>query len=127
MTTKREYAISLGLAKPGRGRLSAAAHEAINKAISEGMTFSDSAPAPAEKNDKPKPEPKSSSGDEKNFFGPTPDKRFNGGWYIVVNGKNKSVSGREVCRTCGYSLDYHICNLPTIPDIVSNEMVPVIR
>lgn len=37
--TKREYAISLGLAQPGRGRLSRAAHAAIAKAESEGMTF----------------------------------------------------------------------------------------
>lgn len=38
---KREYAISLGLAKAGRGKLSRAAHEAINKAIAGGMTFSE--------------------------------------------------------------------------------------
>lgn len=42
MTTRREYAISLGLAKQGRGRLSHEAHAAIAKAESEGMTFSDS-------------------------------------------------------------------------------------
>jgi hypothetical protein len=37
--TPREYAISLGLAKPGRGRLSREAHAAIEKAKTEGMTF----------------------------------------------------------------------------------------
>ena len=42
MQTRREYAASLGLAKLGvRGKLSRAAHEAINKAVSEGMVFSD--------------------------------------------------------------------------------------
>jgi hypothetical protein len=41
MPTKREYAVSLGLAKNGRGKLSKAAHEAINKAIKDGMVFDD--------------------------------------------------------------------------------------
>lgn len=39
MATKREYAISLGLAKPGKGRMSRAAHDAINAAIADGMIF----------------------------------------------------------------------------------------
>lgn len=37
----REYCVQLGLAKPGRGKLSANAHEAIKKAIVEGMIFDD--------------------------------------------------------------------------------------
>jgi len=37
--TKREYAVSLGLAKPARGRMSPAAYDAIAKAESEGMVF----------------------------------------------------------------------------------------
>lgn len=42
MTTRREYAASLGLAIPNtRGRLSKEAHEAIAKAESEGMVFTD--------------------------------------------------------------------------------------
>ena len=53
MTTAREYLISKGLAKPGRGRLSRDAHAALAKAIAEGMTFTDSKPAP-----KPKAESK---------------------------------------------------------------------
>lgn len=39
MATKREYAISLKLAKPGKGRMSRAAHDAINEAIANGMVF----------------------------------------------------------------------------------------
>lgn len=35
----RDYCISLGLAKPGKGKLSAAAHAAIKKAIDNGQTF----------------------------------------------------------------------------------------
>lgn len=36
---KREYAISLGLAKPGKGRLSLAAKTAIHNAELAGMVF----------------------------------------------------------------------------------------
>ena len=46
VTTKKEYAISLGLAKSGRGRLSLAAHKAIDEAISNGMVFSDTKTPP---------------------------------------------------------------------------------
>lgn len=46
MTTRREYAASLGLAKPNtRGRLSKEAHEAIAKAEADGMVFTDNAKA----------------------------------------------------------------------------------
>lgn len=42
MTTRREYAASLGLAKAdGRGRLSREALAAIDKALAEGRSFSD--------------------------------------------------------------------------------------
>lgn len=37
----REYLVSLGLAKPGRGRLSLTAKEALSKAMADGMTFDD--------------------------------------------------------------------------------------
>lgn len=47
MVTQREYLVGLGLASPGRGRFSKDAHAALNKALSEGMKFTDgSAPAP---------------------------------------------------------------------------------
>lgn len=39
--TKREYLISLGLAKPGRGRFSREGVSAIKQAESEGMSFDD--------------------------------------------------------------------------------------
>jgi len=54
MMTKREYLVGLGLAKPGRGRLSAAAHTALEAAIADGMTFDD---------DKPVDKPVDKSGD----------------------------------------------------------------
>lgn len=39
MPTKREYLVQKGLAKEGRGRLSAAAHQAIRDAINSGVKF----------------------------------------------------------------------------------------
>lgn len=48
MTTRREYAASLGLAKAdGRGRLSAAALEAIAEMEANGMVFEDTAASKA--------------------------------------------------------------------------------
>jgi hypothetical protein len=41
MQSRKEYAVGLGLAKPGRGRLSKEAWAAIHKAEQEGMEFSD--------------------------------------------------------------------------------------
>jgi hypothetical protein len=41
MQSRKEYAVGLGLAKPGRGRLSKDAWAAIHKAEQEGMQFSD--------------------------------------------------------------------------------------
>ena len=39
--TAREYLVGLDLARPSKGRFSAEAKEALAKALSEGMTFSD--------------------------------------------------------------------------------------
>jgi hypothetical protein len=41
MMTRKEYAISLGLAKPGRGRMSKEAHEAISQALADGYVFAE--------------------------------------------------------------------------------------
>ena len=127
MQTRREYAISLGLAKDGRGRMSKEAHSAINKALAEGMRFSDvrqdsdsSIPVTSEQASKDSAAPE-------NLFGPTPEPLYNGGWYVWEGKKKRNISGREVCRGCGLSLDYHRCNLPIFPSRITNEMVPVMR
>lgn len=110
--TRREYAISLGLAVPGRGRLSAKAHEAINKAEREGMKFSDSPFTPSPRpvhthNVLPKIiQTDDIPADPKHTFEETVT--FKG----VVNGKTVVVDGRQVCsgdNGCGYSLWYCRC------------------
>ena len=127
---RRDYAISLGLAKPGRGRMSRAAHEAIAKAEAEGKTFSDSpvkSDSPKSNSDSAdKPDSVKSNSEPKDFFGPTPNPIYNGGWYVVENGKRVDVSGKEVCRNCMCSLDYHRCDSPILP-AWNGEMVEVIR
>ena len=127
METRRQYAARLGLAQPGaRGRLSKEAHSAINKALAEGMRFSDvpvdsgaSTPITSEK------ATKIATADS--FTGPTPDPIYNGGWFVWEGKKKRNVSGAEVCRKCRVSLDWHSCNLPVIPSIKTNEMIPVMR
>lgn len=42
---KRDYLVSKGLAKPGRGRLSREAHVELERAIADGMVFDDDKPA----------------------------------------------------------------------------------
>ena len=43
MSSKREWLIARGLAKPGRGRLSKEAHEALELAVLDGVQFNEGA------------------------------------------------------------------------------------
>jgi hypothetical protein len=116
MTSRREYAISLGLAKPTRGRLSQAAQDAIAKAESEGMTFTETQsvkptvngnPLPAE----PKPEKEPGIFET---FAPTPDPIRSG--YLLFrkeNGGTIKVNASEVCQNCMSSFAYCFCRKPT--------------
>lgn len=119
--TKREYAISKGLAQPGRGRLSREAHEAISKAEAEGTVFDDTPvfKAPPRTVDSPKTERPVDSGpkdDVENPFGDafmrySFDQMFE---YNDDNGKTHKVSCRPACMNCGYSLVGHTCNDPVV-------------
>lgn len=130
MTTKREYAISLGLAQPGRGRLSREAHAAIEKAMAEGMAFDDAAPiktsVKTEKSVKVKSEKKrepvsESSGIQEIATRYSNDQLFEG---VDSKGKKHVVNARQVCRHCGYSLTSHRCNDPEVL-VASMEFVHV--
>lgn len=127
---RRDYAISLGLAKPGRGRLSREAHEAIAKAEAEGKTFSDSPiktrSIKSDSNSESESVSVKSDSEPKDFFGPTPNPIYNGGWYVVEDGKRVDVSGKEVCRNCMCSLDYHRCDSPILP-AWNGKMQEVVR
>jgi hypothetical protein len=114
MTTKREYAISLGLATPGRGRLSREAHAAIDKAISEGKTFSDAKPVVTKA-------PKTAKSVSVVTEDEAPEFRETVYRYPIdtvfvgedTNGKKFKCTARAACM-CGYSLVAHICNDPRV-------------
>lgn len=131
MPTKREYAISLGLAKEGRGRMSREAHAAIDKAISEGMTFDDPSPVVSVKPAKPKTDKpiRVARQPQGESLGPVADiatrypdtQKFKG---VDSKGKTHIVNARTVCVPCGYSLTSHRCNSPEAL-VASLEIVPV--
>ena len=131
MGTKREYAISLGLATPGRGRLSREAHAAIDKAIAEGMTFSDATPKPVvQRAPKTAREPQRRAvvveGESQTTMADVHyrydvDQLFVG---VDSHGKKHTVNARQVCRNCGYSLTSHICHNPEVL-VSSLEHIPV--
>lgn len=125
MQSKRDYLISKGLAKPGRGKFSNAGKAALAEAEASGMKFSDSGPAIPTKA-KPTGNPTESSAggqsaqkteqpwsslltpDDYRF----PEKEYRGVQF--VNGKKREVSLREVCNTCRVSLVNHMCENPTV-------------
>lgn len=115
MTSAREWLAAKGLAKPGaRGRFSLDAKAALNKAVSDGIEFSDwpkvgSIPsAPRPKLAKAVSRAVEESPEEVNIrIGPIyPEDSFG---YRNDRGKWISVTGRTCCREHGYSISYHQC------------------
>lgn len=102
--TKREYAVSLGLATMGRGRLSREAHAAIAKAEAEGMVFSDTKPVVNTPSATKPVKPVSNEGagmiGEIVQLWPN-DALFEG---VDSHGKKHVVNARQVCRNSGYSM-----------------------
>jgi hypothetical protein len=102
---KREYAISLGLAQPGRGRLSREAHAACLKAEADGYVF----------DEKPQPKPRttvvSEEGETVVYSRPvqeqvrTIDK-------LTGYTEDGFKVGFTHCSTCGFHANF--CKCPTI-------------
>lgn len=119
MTTRREYAISLGLATPGRGRMSRDAHTAIEKAEAEGMVFDD--PKPVTKAEKiakreaTRPAPRKPVVQKPVQESPVLDRKpFTGKFEAIMpDGKRKALSDRTACQ-CGASLSYCLCSTPKV-------------
>lgn len=134
MSTRRDYLISLGLAKPGRGKFSNEAKAALEKAIAGGMTFSDDAPAPkAPKPVKPStkvratPEDNNHGSDSSTEILMSSDLRYYGKrWFATIDGKQVEISERAACTNCGYSLIGHICNIPQALSQKGNDIVSVV-
>lgn len=129
MQTKREYAASLGLAVAGaRGRLSREAHAAIEKAISEGMTFSDGKPVVAktprtEKSEKPVIRESAGIIGEVIRFHDL-DALFVG---TDSHGKSHTVNARQVCQHSGFSITSCPCGQKHSVLVSSMEHIDVIR
>lgn len=116
MQTRRDWLVSKGLAKPGRGKFSNAAKEALAKAEADGIKFSDSSTAPTVKTSKPtEDKPDTVPASESSYLHPS-DFRFPEGEYKAVGIDGKTYSMRECCNTCRVSLTNHACNAPTIHD-----------
>jgi hypothetical protein len=120
MTTRREYAISLGLATPGRGRMSREAHAAIEEAEAEGKVFSD--PKPVTKAEKiaaresvrPAPRKAVVVQTEGQKTAEPLAKPFTGTFRAVMpDGTRKKLSDRTACQ-CGASLSFCYCKVPTV-------------
>lgn len=114
---KREWLISKGLAKAGRGKFSNAAKDALAKAEANGMVFDDAPAKPAPKvkavvKDTPKESVSDSPITEIMFANEMPN--YGREWF-VRNGKRKvSIGPATVCGNCRYSLIGHTCNDPVI-------------
>lgn len=122
MQSKRDYLVGLGLAKPGRGKFSNAAKEALSKAEAGGMKFSDATAAKTTGNPAKPVADRKTEATETPYLYPS-DFRFpEGEWRATVNGKE--VSLRECCNTCKVSLVNHACNTPTIHN---NLPVKIVR
>lgn len=100
MGTKREYAISLGLAQPGRGKLSKLAHEAIDKAIQQGMVFGDSSTPVVERQ-----EIKSSPVTHK----------YNTVWGVCTRGRSNLPIAFQYCAKCFRQVTYCLHDIPQLP------------
>lgn len=131
MQSKREYLVSKGLAKPGRGKFSNAAKEAIAKAEADGMKFSDGTGATGiltknsagGQSDQKTETPVVKADPRDSLYVSPADFRFPEAEYVAVardnNGKRVLHSMRECCNTCRVSLTNHMCNTPTIHNDVT--------
>lgn len=127
MQTRREYLVGLGLAKEGRGKLSNAAHEALDEAIKGGMQFSDLQEKPVvvkrEKKDRETSQPE---GDNRfadaRIFVPI-DTRYKG---TDSQGKSHTINARAICYNSGYSIAG--CGCSNHRSLVGSlEIIPVIQ
>lgn len=125
LETRRDYLVRLGFAKPGRGKFSNAAKDALAKADAEGIEFLDG-PSPKGNGSGPikstvpvkdtEPVPAKVDPTFTPYLTPDeyrfPEKEYRG--IVYHNGKRCEVSLRECCNTCRVSLVNHMCESPTI-------------
>jgi hypothetical protein len=117
--TEKDYAISLGLAKAGRGRMSLDAKKAVQAAKKNGMTFRiKGAPTatvtvvskPQKDSEAPVTEEKEVNQFADAFYRYDRDQMF----AYKHEGKTYKINGKGACMNCGYSLVGHTCNDPVV-------------
>lgn len=136
--TEREYLVSLGLAKAGRGRYSAEAKSALEKAKQDGMIFDEPSyrvlQMQSQTRSKVEVKPKSSNKTVTKHPKPPsgigvielqPRSVAEGAKFVHTgaNGKRQTISDTNVCGNCGVSLGWHKCSNPTA--LVRGHIQPV--
>lgn len=128
MGTRKDYAISLGLAQPGRGRLSREAHAACDEAEKNGTVFSEKKVSTSV-NANPLPgipihnEPVTEDGPADPYaHHPAPTRS---GMLMFSNGNTtlEKVSAKEACAECGRSFGWCRCSIPTFRYWKSGEVL----
>lgn len=122
----RDYLVSKGLAKQGRGRMSREAHEALKAALAEGMIFSDYTPTgfgttkvTMVQNGSQRPvqaKVVSESPAAPVIPRESPRTIMEGASIsmLLESGKKIKISERAACGSCQYSLSHHVCNTPQV-------------
>lgn len=112
---KRDWLVSKGLAKPGRGRFSADAKTAIAEAEKNGIVFADKSVTLStvvfiDDNGERQEEKR-----EVNPFAHHPEPIRTNDYYTFTGAKGfrLQVSVTEACNTCRYSLGWCYCETPT--------------
>lgn len=131
---RMEYARSLGLAKPGPGRPSRAALDAIEEARKNGMVFDDDVPTIKVERQSSKPvtvtrEPVGGGGVNKSMMADTRTRydmsaKFTG---VDSKGKTQTVGVPTVCRRTGYSILGCFCTGPGHEVLVASMEVIIVN
>ena len=115
--TKREYLISLGLAREGRGRFSREGMAALAKAEAEGMTFDDAQSAKSLN-------PQSQVAQSKPSIPVQPQVRVRE-WNLMRGTTDDGILIEwGTCSRCAEAIMYCRCAQPQVPHGVTAVMLP---
>lgn len=126
MPTQREYLVEKGLAKPGRGRFSTAAKEALAVAVADGVVFTDvKEVSESPDSESPGPRPASGGGRTHSAVGGVPIQIVGGSSVRLRKVSSlKGITadgvtiGFDTCRRCLGHLTLCSCKKPKPPHAV---------
>lgn len=111
---KREWLISKGLAKAGRGKFSNDAKAALAKAEAEGIVFDDAPAKVVPKAPKIVDKPKVSEDAVSEIMFANEMPNYGREWFVRRGKRKVYIGAATVCANCRYSLIGHICNRPVV-------------